>query len=151
MEPSLRVGPGAHITLHYRIAVVVDGDEREVISTFETRPATMTIGDGHLAEPLETRLLGLVEGEHASFELAAGEGFGERSPELVRELSRATFEANHVDGGDQPGDVVHVASPEGVRLAGVVRKADDQILTIDFNHPLAGLPVRMAVHLIGVL
>lgn len=147
----MRVGPGAHITLHYRIAVIVDGDEREVISTFQSRPATMTIGDGHLTEPLESRLLGLAEGEQATFELPAGESFGQRSTELVREVSRATFEANLVEGGDQPGDVVHLASPQGVRLAGVIQKADDQQLTIDFNHPLAGLPVKLAVHLIGVL
>ncbi|MGH6624336.1 MAG: FKBP-type peptidyl-prolyl cis-trans isomerase [Burkholderiaceae bacterium] len=151
MEQSPRVAPGAHVTLHYRIAVVVDGDEREVISTFASRPATMTIGDGQLAEPLEAHLLGLAEGDRAEFELAAGEGFGPRYPDLVRELSRATFDASQIDGGQQPGDMVHLASPEGVRLSGVIQSAGDEQLTVDFNHPLAGLPVRMAVHLIGVL
>lgn len=151
MEQSPRVAPGAHVTLHYRIAVVVDGNEREVVSTFASRPATMTIGDGQLAEPLEAQLLGLAEGDRAEFELAAGEGFGPRRSDLVRELSRAAFDAGHVDGGREPGDMVHLASPEGIRLSGVIQAADDEQLTVDFNHPLAGFPVRMAVHLIGVL
>ena len=58
MPDSPRIASGSHVTLHYRIAVLVDGTEREVMSTFGAQPATLTIGAGDLAEPLEVRLLG---------------------------------------------------------------------------------------------
>ena len=151
METLSRVAPGSHNTLHYRIAVVVDGAERDVVNTFSAQPATLTIGAGDLAAPLEARLVGLAEGERATFELGAGEGFGDRRPELVRELSRATFDAATIDGGDELGDIVKLASPEGVPLTGIIRARAGDRVTVDFNHPLAGLPVRLSVQLIGIL
>lgn len=149
---SPRIAPGSHVTLHYRIAVLVDGAEREVVSTFGAQPATLTVGGGEIAEPLEARLLGLAEGARERFELAAGEGFGARSPDLVQTLSSAVFEASADRTTDYAaGDVVRFAGPEGRQFTGVLKRLDDQCAVIDFNHPLAGMPVRFAVHVVGVL
>jgi FKBP-type peptidyl-prolyl cis-trans isomerase SlpA len=142
---------GSHVTLHYRIAVRVDGAEREVASTFGDRPATLTVGAGALAEPLEARLLGLAEGARMHFELAPGEGYGERNPALVQAVSAALLRAHAADADAAPGDVVHFRSPEGHAVAGVVKQRDGERAVVDFNHPLAGLPVRFDVHVVGVL
>lgn len=151
MPDAPRIAPGAHVTLHYRLAVVIDGAEREVMTTFDAQPATLTIGAGELAGPLEARLLGLRVGEAQQFELAAGEGYGPRNPELVQSLSRTAFDANA--GRDveyAAGDVVEFAAG-GNRFAGVLKERDGERVLIDFNHPLAGRPLRFAVHVIGVL
>jgi len=147
-----RIAPDSHVTLHYRLAALLDGAEREVISTHGGRPATLQIGGGHLAAGLEARLLGLAEGEEASFELAPAEAFGERNPQLVQALSRAAFDANAEPGSDYaPGDVVEFNGPGGGRVAGVLKEHDERRVVVDFNHPLAGLPVRFSVSVIGVL
>ena len=152
MADCSRIATGSHVTLHYRIAVIVGDEEREVISTFESRPATLTIGALELAAPLESRLMGLAEGASERFDLASGEGFGVRSPELVQVLSRAVFDANAGREEDYvPGDVVEFASPEGVRFSGVLKERGDERVVVDFNHPLAGLPVRFDVQIVGVL
>ena len=80
MLATPRVVAGSHVTLHYRIAVRLDGNEHEVVSTFEARPATVQVGAGQFSEALEQRLIGLGEGQEASFDLAAGET---RTTELV--------------------------------------------------------------------
>jgi FKBP-type peptidyl-prolyl cis-trans isomerase SlpA len=49
------------------------------------------------------------------------------------------------------GDVVEINGPDGARVAGVVRQQDAGGVVIDFNHPLAGLPMRFSVRVIGVL
>ncbi len=147
-----RIASGSHVTLHYRIAVLVDGAEREVMNTFGAQPATLTIGAGELAAPLEARLLGLEEGARQQFELSAGEGFGARSPDLVQSLSRSVFNANADPTQDYvPGDIVQFASPEGMQFSGVLKQRDDDRVVVDFNHPLAGMPIRFAVHVVGVL
>lgn len=151
MDEPARIAHGAHVTLHYRIAALLADGEREVISTFESRPATLTVGGGDLSPPLEARLLGLAEGEQASFDLAAGEGFGERNADLVWQVSRAEFEARAIERGDGPGDLVKLMSPEGHAVSGVIRSCTREAVTIDFNHPLAGLPVRLSVRVVGVL
>ncbi len=146
------IATGSHVTLHYRIAVVLDDQEREVISTFGAKPATLTIGAGELAAPLEDRLVGLAEGARAHFELPAGAGFGARSAELVQTLARSMFDA-HVSGDVEyrPGDVVELASADGLRVSGVLKEHAGERVVVDFNHPLAGLPVRFDVHVVGVL
>ncbi len=48
------------------------------------------------------------------------------------------------------GTEIVLAEPRGF-CAGVVREAAEDWLLFDFNHPLAGQPVRFEVQLLGVL
>ena len=147
-----RIGPGSHVTLHYRLAVVADGVEREVMSTLSLRPATLQIGASQLAPSLEARLVGLDEGEMADFDLAPDEAYGRRSPELVQTLSRSVFDANaDTDTAYLPGDLVEFRAPSGSHLSGVLKSIDSARAVVDFNHPLAGMPLRFSVQVIGVL
>ncbi|MCE9571091.1 MAG: FKBP-type peptidyl-prolyl cis-trans isomerase, partial [Rhodocyclales bacterium] len=52
------------ITLHYRVAT---GDDVELVSTFDTTPATLQMGSGELAPTLERCLVGLAVGERNVF------------------------------------------------------------------------------------
>ena len=144
------VDPGSFLTLHYRLA----GPQGDVISTFGSKPATLTLGTGELSPAVEERLIGLQEGAHATFELPAGTAFGERNPDMIQWLARRELDSM----GDpneryDVGDVVQLPTPDGLgQFAGVVLDVrDDGALRLDFNHPLAGQPVTFEVQLIGVL
>jgi FKBP-type peptidyl-prolyl cis-trans isomerase SlpA len=145
-----RVGPASHLTLHYRIGLAEP--PAEVFSTFGHKPATLQLGIGQLAEPLERCLLGLVEGERRSFSLAAEEAFGARNPQLVQRLSRSVFDRHVSEGTDyRPGDLVELPAPGGGRYAGVIKTIDAESVLFDFNHPLAGQPICFDVEILGVL
>ncbi len=141
---------GSFLTLHYRLA---GPDGRDVVNTFAVQPATLSLGTGELAPAMEQRLLGLEEGARESFELAAGEAFGERNPQLLQRVKRSLL----AEWGDPAehysvGDVVQFPTPGGEgAYAGVVREVGGDWLLFDFNHPLAGKPVTFEVHVIGVL
>ena len=123
-----------------------------MITTFQDSPATLLMGQGQLAPFLEDCLIGLPEGAHEVFELAPEKAFGPRNPELVQRVSRATLEQNSAfDAEYRIGDLVDFAAPSGGRFAGVLREIDEQGALFDFNHPLAGQPVRFEVKIIGVL
>jgi FKBP-type peptidyl-prolyl cis-trans isomerase SlpA len=144
------VQPGSFLTLHYRLAGP-DGDD--LINTFADKPATLSLGTGELAPAMEARLLGLAEGTRLAFELAPGEAFGDRNPELLQRVKRSLLdELGDPDERYSVGDVVQFPTPDGQgAYAGVVREIDGDALVFDFNHPLAGRPVTFEVHLIGVL
>ena len=144
------IEPGSFLTLHYRL---VGPDGADVVNTFGDKPATLSLGTGQLAPAMEARLIGLAEGAHRSFELAAGEAFGERNPELLQRVKLALLhELGDPDARYDPGDVVQFPTPDGAgAYAGVVREVGPDWLLFDFNHPLAGQPVRFEVQVLGVL
>ena len=145
-----QVHAGSFLTLHYRLAGPDGGD---LINTFNDKPATLSLGTGELAPAVEARLLGMAEGTRASFELAAGEAFGERNPEMLQRVKlRLLHELGDANAQYKVGDVVQFPTPNGQgAYAGVVREVGGDWLLFDFNHPLAGQPVRLDVHVIGVL
>ena len=124
----------------------------DIVTTFATTPATLLMGQGQLAPVLEELLIGLPEGTHKTFELEPGVGFGPRNPELIREVSRATLDANSAPDADYKiGDLVDFAAPGGGRFAGILRELGEETCLFDFNHPLAGQPLKFEVQLISVL
>lgn len=160
-QPSL-VRPDSFLTLHYRLA----GPGGDIINTFEGKPATLSLGAGELSPAVEKRLLGLAEGTRATFEIPAGEAFGERNADMLQWVGRKLLrEMGDPDEHYSVGDVVQFTTPDGLgQYAGAVQQVrrDDaadgapdagevSAVLFDFNHPLAGQPVTFEVHVIGVL
>ena len=158
MAPNLpRVQAGSFLTLHYRLA----GPGGDIINTFHDKPATLSLGTGELSPAMEQRLLGLEEGTRATFDIPAGEAFGERNPEMQQWVARKLLnQMGDPNEQYEVGDVVQFPTPDGLgTYAGAVQQVGkdgdgdgkaDAVL-FDFNHPLAGQPVTFEVHVIGVL
>ena len=144
------VQPGSFLTLHYRLS---GPDGADVVNTFDDKPATLSLGTGQLAPAIEEKLLGLAEGTQTHFELPAGAAFGERNPDMLQRVKLALLhELGDPDADYAVGDVVQFPTPDGQgSYAGVVREVGSDWLLFDFNHPLAGQPVRFEVKLLGVL
>lgn len=141
-----RVRPGSLVTLHYRIATA---DDTEVLSTFGSAPATLQLGSGELAPPLEACLEDLPVGERHVFLLEPHQAFGPHNPELLKRLPTGELPSAGADIG--PLTLVEFAAPNGARFAGLVREIDAQAALVDFNHPLAGKSIRFEVEVIGIL
>ena len=144
-----RVEAGSFLTLHYRLS----GPAGDIINTFNDKPATLSLGTGELSPAVEQRLLGLAEGTRTSFDLPAGEAFGERNADMQQWVARVLL---HKLGDPleqyNVGDVVQFPTPDGTgSYAGAVIDSNDTAVQFDFNHPLAGQPVTFEVQLIGVL
>jgi FKBP-type peptidyl-prolyl cis-trans isomerase SlpA len=149
MSNISEVTPGSHITLHYRLSLA---DGAEVMNTFADKPATLLLGAGQLAPPLENVLLGLKVGHHSTFQLAPGQAFGPRNPDLIQRVSLATLRENSMIGEDfSPGDLVEFNAPRGGRYAGVLKEVGETSALFDFNHPLAGAALAFEVQMIGIL
>ncbi len=146
----ITVQPGSFLTLHYRLA---GPDGADVVNTFNDKPATLSLGTGQLAPAIEAHLIGLPEGAHESFDLPAGAAFGDRNPDMLQRVKLSLLhELGDIDARYDLGDVVQFPTPDGQgAYAGVVREVGSDWLLFDFNHPLAGKPVRFEVRVVGVL
>lgn len=146
---------GAFLTLHYRLF----GPAGDVVNTFGGPPATLSMGAGQLSPALEERLLGLREGERRTFDIPAGEAFGQRNPDMVQWLARRELdELGDPEATYTVGEVAEFVTPDGQgQFAGVVVEVRDVAMggdgavLFDFNHPLAGRAVGFEVHILAVL
>lgn len=144
------VGPDSFLTLHYRLSAA---SGQEFVSTFELSPATIQLGSGQLAEPLEKCLLGLLPRHRYEFVLEADGAFGRHNPKLVERIARSALppdvelkENSLIEFGIPSG-----AQDGGTGFAGFLRELTDTTALFDFNHPLAGQAVRFEVEIIGIL
>ena len=101
---------------------------------------------------MEAALVGRAEGERFGFELEPVDAYGDRNPELIQRVTRKML-AEHAgaDATFEPGDLVEFAAPNGGRYSGVLKEINDESALFDFNHPLAGVRLRVDVALLGVL
>ena len=142
---SLR--PGNQVTLHYRLECA----GQEVANTFNEGPETFTVGVGELEARLEILLLGLNVGDHMTYQLGPGEAFGPHDPDMIHTLPRSDFVADNVAELELVvGGGVEFTLPNGQTLTGSVLEIDAEHVRIDFNHPLAGLPVTFEVRILAI-
>ncbi len=146
-SPTVRAD--SYLTLHYRVGLMPDAVD--VVNTFGGKPATIQLGAGQLAPTLEERLFGLSVGTHVVFDLPPDDAFGPRNADLVRRVPKELLEAESERSDYSPGDVIEFNAPGGGRYAGVFQSLESDYAVFDFNHPLAGRPVRFEVEILGII
>ena len=96
VQPKPVVNESSFVTLHYRIRLAES--QQVIVSTFEDKPATLSIGAGQLAEGLERCLFGMQAGQRDIFSLHAFSGYGDTNPCLLRPESKAVVSQYAEDG-----------------------------------------------------
>jgi FKBP-type peptidyl-prolyl cis-trans isomerase SlyD len=135
----LEIGKYAMVTLTYDLRV--DDENGEVVEqATETKPLEFLYGAGAMLPKFESQLAGLREGEPFTIKLSANDAYGDVNEEAVVELPKHVF----LVGGKfddeliQVGNTVPMMSSNGQRLNGMVLEVNEDVITMDFNHPLAG-------------
>ncbi len=136
------VAPGKTITLHFAIKLQ---DGQIIDSNFDGSPATFTFGDGNLPEGFEQALLGLPVGAHEELTIAPERGFGFHNPSNVQVMARSDFNDMELE----PGLVVSFQEPGG-EIPGVIAEFNDDKVSVDFNHPLAGKTLLFEVKIVSI-
>lgn len=145
MTDEQRIGPGKRVTLHFSVLLL---DGAIVDSTKARAPATFTVGDGNLLPGFEQSLFGLKAGDKRSILLEAASAFGPHNPENIQQMRRGAFAR---DMTLEPGVVVSFADKSKAELPGVIVAVNDDQVTVDFNHPLAGKDLTFQVEIINVV
>lgn len=141
---SLTVSEGTQVTLHFALKLT----SGEVIdSTFEGDPAQFILGDGNFLEGFEKKLLGLKAGARETFLINPENGFGQANPNNIQKIPRDQF-AEEISL--ETGLVLSFADAQNNELPGIVTDFDDEAVTVDFNHPLAGYDIEFEVEILSV-
>jgi FKBP-type peptidyl-prolyl cis-trans isomerase SlyD len=103
-------------------------------------------GFNNIVPGLETALAGLKTGDKRTVEVDPLQGYGDLIPELVVQVDRKVFPPQ---ADLQVGASFQADSDDGSHVFRII-KIEDQKITIDGNHPLAGVTLLFSVEVLDV-
>ena len=139
----MKISKGKVVSMHYALrdetGEILDSSEGQV-------PLDYLHGYGNIIAGLEKVLENKATGEKLSAVIPPEEGYGIREESLVKNMPLSNFkDPNAVKVGAQ----FRADTSQGPRLATVTR-VDDQNVTIDLNHPLAGQTLKFDINVVAV-
>lgn len=129
------------VTVHYTLTKgTADGPLVE--STHGEEPLGFIFGNGSMIPPFETNLKGLKAGDSFAFAVAANEAYGAYDEAAVVEVEKKMFvdpTGNIPAGILDIGNVLPLRDPQGNLVRATVKTVGDASVTLDLNHPMAGV------------
>ena len=146
--PTQKIHPTSTVEIHFEIRLE-DGSIAD--STYDNQqPCRFKMGRGVFSEAFEEALIGLTPKTRKDILLTPEHAFGERHPAKVYQVPRNRF-GNAPVGALEEGLILAFRQPDGSELPGVIRAINEQEVTVDFNHPLAGFVVLFKVEVVSVV
>lgn len=136
----MKISTNKYVAVTYDLNVG-EGDERELMErATEEVPLKFIYGIGTMLPAFEEALNGLSQGDAFDFTIAPADGYGEFQEDYIIEIPKNIFE---VDGkfdaeAIQEGKIVPMMDSNGNQMNGVVEEVKEDVVVMDFNHPLAG-------------
>jgi len=119
------------ITLDYKLIV----EDELLESTEDGEPILFIQGIGQIIPGLENTLYGMEVGDQKTVVIQPEDAYGEYDPESLQEAKKEEFSE------EVPLDVgtfLDLEDDEGDVLSAQIIAAEEDTITLDFNHPLAG-------------
>lgn len=131
---------GSKVSIEYTLTL---DDGTKVDTNVDGDPLAYEQGAGQIIPGLEREMIGLAVGDEKSVQVSPADGYGDSDPSAMREISadQVPEEARHV------GAMLMAEGHQGPIRVAEVR---DDVIVLDFNHPLAGQNLNFAVKVLGI-
>ena len=130
-----------------KIAYTLTDPNGQVIDSSTGRgPLAYLHGASNIIPGLESALEGKGAGDSLAVTVPPEQGYGQRDPNLVQPVPRASFQGV---ADIKKGMQFQAQTPDGARIVTVV-DVDPQNVTVDANHPLAGMELKFDVKVVDV-
>lgn len=136
----MRIAANKFVAVTYDLTVG-EGKERELMErAVAERPLKFIFGTGTMLPAFEKGLKGLEAGEKFEFTIAPAEAYGEYVEEHVLDLPKNIFEVDGKFDAEmiKEGNTVPMMDSNGNHVNGSVLEVKEDVVVMDFNHPLAG-------------
>jgi FKBP-type peptidyl-prolyl cis-trans isomerase 2 len=141
----LQVENGNTVSVHYR-GTLQDGTEFDS-SEKHGKPLTFQVGSGQMISGFDDALPGMSVGEKKNISIEAGKAYGDSNPELIGDVPKGAFPEGFAF---EAGSMVQGQDENGQPLVGVINEEQEETVTVDFNHPLAGKDLNFEIELVSI-
>lgn len=135
------INPSKTIVVTYDMYTEYEGVKELVEQATTEQPFQFTTGLGFTFEAFEEKFKDLKEGDSFNFTLTKDETNGDRRDDLVFDVDKNIFCVNGKFDDKQiyAGNIIPLMNEEGQRMNGLVVEVKEDAVTIDLNHPYAGM------------
>lgn len=141
---GLLIGDNVVVSIHYKLT----NNEGDLLDSSEDgQPLSYLHGAGNLIPGLEKELQGKPEGASMQVSVAPEEAYGPVHDALIETVPRAAFQGVE---NIEPGMAFEAASQDGQSRRIVVTEVAGDQVTVDGNHPLAGVELNFDVEVVEV-
>ena len=139
---SNTVSNGKVITLEYTVKLQ---DGQVVDTNVGGDPLTYTQGANQIIRGVESAVEGMEVGQTKQAVVPPNEGYGDRDPNALHEISK-----EKVPQEAKVGTQLHGKDATGREIRPVVSAIKDDTVVLDFNHPLAGKTLHFDLKVVNI-
>ncbi len=136
---------GDTVRIHYT-GTLDDGTQFD--SSAGNDPLEFALGSGQVIAGFDSAVDGMAVGESKSVTIPPEEAYGERHEQLVQQVPKTAL-PDEIEPA--VGMQLQSRSPEGHVMNLLVTEMDEQTITVDGNHPLAGQALTFAIELVEIV
>lgn len=139
-----KVEGSMYVSVHYT-GTLANGEQFD--SSDGRPPLEFKTGAGQMIKGFETEVMGMSLNEKKVFTLSPKDAYGDRDESRIHEFPRAEIPPEITP---EVGQILALTSPEGQQIPARVAAVDDEKMTVDLNHPLAGQSLTFEVEVVGI-
>ena len=142
---NLTIKTGDNVSVHYR-GTLEDGTEFDS-SYSRKEPITFTVGSGQMITGFDAAVRGMNPEETKTVTFGPDEAYGPSYPDRTTEMPLSAFPE---DFPLNEGATVPLQGPGGQHLLATVTNNDNEKVTLDLNHPMAGKTLTFEITVVEV-
>jgi len=132
---------GNKIKVHYTGTL----DDGTIFDSSEGKePLEFEAGAGQMIKGFDQAVIGMKVGEEKTIKIPPEEAYGEYNKELTQKVPKDKIPAEA-----KVGDTLVISTMQGQRQAKIIEMNDNEV-TLDLNHPLAGKTLTFKITIVEV-
>jgi peptidylprolyl isomerase len=139
-----KVEGSMYVSVHYK-GTLADGEQFD--SSEGRPPLEFKTGADQMIKGFEAAIMGMSLNEKKVFTLSPEDAYGERDESRTHEFPRAEIPSEITP---EVGQLLALTSSEGQQIPARITAVDDEKVTFDLNHPLAGQSLTFEVEVVGI-
>ncbi|GAA0820547.1 hypothetical protein GCM10009111_26200 [Colwellia asteriadis] len=139
----MKITKNSVVVMHYAVS---DSEDTLIDSSYDDKPMAIIQGTGYLIPGLENALESHEAGDKFEVAVSCEQAYGPRHDEYVQTVPKeALAGVEELEVGTQ----LRATTDDGEQTVIVVDVQDD-VITVDGNHPLAGIDLKFDVEILEV-
>jgi peptidylprolyl isomerase len=140
----MTIAEGTKVQVHYT-GTLDDGTQFD--SSRDREPLELVIGQGMVIPGFEKAIVGMEPGQTVTVTIPEEEAYGPHNEDMVIQFPRTSFPA---EIEPKIGEQLVLRAPDGQEVPALIVDMNDEEVSLDANHPLAGFALTFEIELVSV-